>query len=246
MSSRSPAKFETTIDLGDRKAPLIARINRRARRLIVKVDALSGRVLVTAPSKRALPAALDFAKTRAIWISAQLKEGGSAKPFHDGAVFPLRGSPVLVVHDGGPRAGVRLEHAQLFAGGEAAHLNRRIIDWLKAEARKIVTERADHYSGALGRKRGPISIRDTRSRWGSCARDGSLSFSWRLILAPPPMLDYVAAHECAHLVHLDHSPAYWRVLKGLGVDARAARDWFAAHGRALHAYGRERVPAERA
>lgn len=231
--------LETTIDLGDRTAPLTARVNRRARRLIVTVDAVTGRVFVTAPSKRALPEALDFAKTRVRWITRQLEEGRRARPFQDGTVFPFRGSPHAVVNEGGPRSGVRLAGDKVIAGGEARHLNRRVTDWLKAEARKAVTIRADHYAELLGRKRGPIAIRDTRSRWGSCARNGALSFSWRLILAPPEILDYVAAHECAHLVHLNHSPAYWRVLKGLGVDARSARAWFAAHGQGLYAYGAE-------
>ena len=227
----------TTIDLGDRTAPLTARINRRARRLIVTVDAAAGRVFVTAPSKRALPEALDFARTRARWICAQLEEGRRATPFADGCVFPFRGAPVAIVNEGGPRSPVRLERDIVVAGGDPLHVNRRVTDWLRAEARKTLTERADHYCERLERKRGPITIRDTRSRWGSCARDGALSFSWRLIFAPPEILDYVAAHECAHLVHLNHSPAYWRVVRGLGVDARSARDWFAAHGRGLYAYG---------
>ncbi len=231
----------STIDLGERTAPLTARVNRRARRLIVKVDAISGRVIVTAPSKRALPEAIEFARTRARWIMRQLDECAGAKPFRDGVTFPFRGAPVSIVSDGGPRAGVRLDGDRLLAGGEARHVNRRVTDWLKSEARKTLTERADHHSAQLGKKRGPITIRDTRSRWGSCARDGALSFSWRLILAPPVMLDYVAAHECAHLIHLNHSPAYWRVLRGLGIDARAARDWFAAHGHLLYAYGVEKA-----
>ncbi len=236
-----PSTEETTIDLGDRVAPLTARVNRRARRLIVTVDAITGRVFVTAPSKRALPEALDFAKTRARWITRQLDQSGGARPFRAGLVFPLRGAPVSVVNDGGPRAGVRLDGDCLFAGGDEKHLNRRITDWLKTEARRALTDRADHHAAALGRKRGAISIRDTRSRWGSCARNGALSFSWRLILAPPEILDYVAAHECAHLVHLNHSPAYWRVLKGLGIDARAARDWFTENGQGLYGYGVERA-----
>lgn len=235
--------LQTTIDLGDRTAPLTARINRRARRLIVTVDAVSGRVFVTAPSKRALPEALDFAKTRARWICRQLEEGRGGKPFRDGLVIPFRGAPTLIVNEGGPRAGVRLNGDRLLAGGEASHLNRRVTDWLKSEARRALTERADHYSTALGKLRGPISIRDTRSRWGSCARDGALSFSWRLILAPPEILDYVAAHECAHLVHLNHSPSYWRVLKGLGIDAKAARAWFSVNGQNLYAYGAEPAAA---
>ncbi|MEK7266860.1 MAG: SprT family zinc-dependent metalloprotease [Pseudomonadota bacterium] len=233
--------LETTIDLGDRTAPLTARINRRARRLIVTVDAAAGRVFVTAPSKRALPEALDFARTRARWISAQLEEGRRAKPFAGGTRFPFRGAPVTIVNEGGPRSAVRLTEGALLAGGDPLHVNRRVTDWLKAEARKALTERADYYCERLGHKRGPITIRDTRSRWGSCARDGALSFSWRLIFAPPEILDYVAAHECAHLVHLNHSPAYWRIVKSLGVDARAARDWFEEHGQGLYAYGGARA-----
>lgn len=235
------SNLESTIDLGDRTAPLTARVNRRARRLIVKVDAVSGRVIVTAPSKRALPEAIAFARTRAPWIVRQLDECAVATPFRHGATFPYRGAPVTVVNEGGARAGVRLDGERVVAGGEAAHLNRRVTDWLKTEARRALTARADHYAELLCRKRGPIAIRDTRSRWGSCARDGALSFSWRLILAPPAILDYVAAHECAHLVHLDHSPAYWRILRNLGIDARAAREWFSAHGAALYAYGVERA-----
>jgi len=240
-NGKNEPHLETTIDLGDRTAPLTARVNRRARRLIVTVDAVSGRVIVTAPSKRALPEALDFAKTRAGWISSQLDRSGGAKPFCDGLVIPLRGAPVSIVNEGGPRGAVRLDGDRLIAGGDARHLNRRVTEWLRTEARKALTERADHYAAAVGRKRGPITIRDTRSRWGSCARNGALSFSWRLILAPPEILDYVAAHECAHLVHLNHSPAYWRTLKGLGIDARAARDWFAENGHALYAYGVEQA-----
>jgi hypothetical protein len=232
-----PSSIETVIDLGDRSAPVTARVNRRARRLIVKVDSVAGRVIVTAPSKRALPEALAFARTRRIWIRDQLAAGSCAKPFRPGVEFPLRGEIVSVVSGGAMREPVRRDGAQLIVSGDERHLNRRVTDWLKKEARAVLTDRADHYAQALGKRRGPISIRDTRSRWGSCARDGSMSFSWRLIMAPPEILDYVAAHECAHLVHLNHSPAYWRVLVGLGINARAARDWFEAHGAALHAYG---------
>lgn len=240
MTTRPHAPaLPTTIDLGDRTAPLVARINRRARRLIVTVDSVAGRVIVTAPSRRALPEALDFARTRARWISRQLNEGRCAKPFRSGLSFPFRGSDITIFNEGGPRSAVRLSDRRLIVGGDEQHINRRTTEWLKAEARAVLTERADHFSDLLGRRRGPITIRDTRSRWGSCARNGALSFSWRLIIAPPEILDYVAAHECAHLVHLNHSPAYWRVLKGLGVDARAARDWFALHGQSLYAYGAE-------
>ncbi len=242
MTNRpAPPPLETTIDLGDRSAPMTARVNRRARRLIVKVDPVKGRVIVTAPSRRALADAIDFARTRARWISDELLSGASARPFAAGESFPFRGAPVTIELGARARDGVRIDDGRLIAGGDARHLNRRVTDWLKKEARAALTERVDFYAGEVDRRRGRITIRDTRSRWGSCARDGALSFSWRLIMAPPDILDYVAAHECAHLVHLNHSPAYWRLLKSLRVDAAAARDWFAVNGQTLYAYGAERT-----
>lgn len=238
MTTRSQSSIvETTIDLGDRTAPLTARVNQRARRLIVKVDPVKGRVIVTAPSKRALTDAIDFARTRAHWISKELEAGAVARPFAAGEVFPYRGAPIVIETSGRMRDGVRLERGKLIAGGEARHVNRRVTEWLRSEAKTALTERVDHYAALLGRRRGPIAIRDTRSRWGSCARDGAMSFSWRLIMAPPEILDYVAAHECAHLVYLNHSADYWRTLQSLKVNVRVAREWFTLHGPSLHAYG---------
>lgn len=228
-----------TIRLGDRTAPLTARVNRRARRLIVKVDPVKGRVIVTAPSKRALSDAIDFARTRAAWILHELDACSIARPFSPGDTIPYRGAPVEIEANGRAREGVALDRSKLIVGGDPRHLNRRVTEWLKREARVALTERVDYYAARLSRTRGPIAIRDTRSRWGSCARNGAMSFSWRLIMAPSEILDYVAAHECAHLVHLNHSPAYWRTLHSLDVDARAARDWFSAHGQTLHVYGGE-------
>lgn len=244
-----PSTVETEIDLGDRVAPLVARVNRRARRLIVKVDSVQGRVIVTAPSKRALAEAIEFAGARAHWIRERLNEGAPARPFVDGGVCPYRGVFHRIVNEGGPRAPVRVvsgEPPLLTAGGDPEHLNRRIADWLKREARRVLGERCAGYAATLGKKITRVAVRDTRSRWGSCSGDGALSFSWRLILAPPEILDYVAAHECAHLVHLNHSARYWRVVASLGVDAGAARRWFDAHGARLYSWGVEAPRKKRA
>ncbi|MEL6112161.1 MAG: SprT family zinc-dependent metalloprotease [Pseudomonadota bacterium] len=241
---RNAPDLITEIDLGDRSVPVEARINRRARRLIVKVDSLQGVVHLTAPSRRALADAVRFAQERRGWIREELAAGPKAHPFETGGLCPYAGVPHRIVADGGPRAPVRRlpqtadggPH-RLVVGGEAAHVNRRVCDWLKREARRVLTDRAGFYAGELGRTHGRIRVNDTRSRWGSCSENGTLSFSWRLILAPPAILDYVAAHECAHLVHMNHSKAYWRVLAGLGVDAGAARQWFQHHGPRLFSYG---------
>lgn len=251
MRARRPtpvATLETEIDLGDRIAPLVARVNRRARRLIVKVDSVQGRVLVTAPSKRALPEALEFAGARKGWIRERLDEGAPARPFVDGGQCPYRGVFHRIVNEGPPRRPVSVEEGDqplIKVGGDPAHLNRRLTDWLKREARRTLSERAHAHAATLGKKISRVSVRDTRSRWGSCSGDGALSFSWRLILTPPEILDYVAAHECAHLVHLNHSQRYWRLVSSLGVDVDAARLWFDQHGAGLYSWGVE-APRERA
>ena len=198
-----------------------------------------GRVQVTAPSKRAAPEAIAFAQSRALWIKAQLDTMGPL-PFAPGATLPYRGRPHLLMHSS--ERGIRVVAVDgrdmLIAGGDVAHFNRRIADWLKRQARNALVERVDRYVEKLGVARQRIAIRDTISRWGSCSAEGGLSFSWRLILAPPEILDYVAAHECAHLIHMNHSPRFWRLVASLGVDAIAARRWFATHGPALHRWGR--------
>ena len=230
----------TEINIGAMSAPLVARVNRRAKKLILKVDPVAGEILVTAPSKRTLPDAIAFAHERADWIAGQMKNALRAKPFAPGTVVPYRGVDHLIVQCGGPRAPVRLDYETdpaIRVGGAADHVNRRLTDWLKKQARQTLAERTDHYSTRLGRTRGPLRVRDMRTRWGSCTSEGAMSFSWRLILTPPEILDYVAAHECAHLVHMDHSPAFWRLLSTLDVDARAAAAWFREHGQKLFAYG---------
>lgn len=238
--SGDAARLDDVIDLGDRLAPITARVNRRARRLIVKVDSVEGRVLVTAPSKRALPEAMRFAHERIAWIRREFARGDRPRPFAGGAVCPYRGVFHTIIAEGAARAPVRRIDGSapaLLVGGDPPHLNRRLTQWLKAEARREIGARVGEYSARLDRHAVSIQIRDSRSRWGSCSSTGALSFSWRLILAPPSMLDYVAAHECAHLVRLDHSPAFWRTVESLGVDAKAARTWFAAHGASLRAWG---------
>ena len=225
------------IDLGGMTAPVRLRVDARARRLIVRVDA-TGRVIVTAPSRRAGPEALAFARTRAPWIRAQIEKFGP-KPFAPDGLAPFEGVPHRIVLDPSARGVRRLEAERVIAVGCAPdHVNRRVADWMKAEARARITARVDAHAEALGVRRGRIVVRDPASRWGSCSQSGALSFSWRLVMAPPAMLDYVAAHEVAHLVHMNHSLRFWRLVARLGVDARAARSWFAANGMALHRWGR--------
>jgi hypothetical protein len=232
--------FESAIELGGQTTPLVVRVDRRARRLIVRVDSRSRTVIVTAPSRRAVPDALRFARENGRWIERRLAKAEVAVGLAPGARCPYRGVPHRVELSGGTRDPVRRVEGReplLLVGGDPRHLNRRLTDWLKREARREIETAVARYCALLGKTPGRIRLRDPRSRWGSCSEAGDLSFSWRLILAPPAILDYVAAHECAHLVHLDHSPAFWRTVEMLGPDPAAARRWFRQHGERLHAIG---------
>ncbi|GJL94385.1 MAG: hypothetical protein DHS20C05_07900 [Hyphococcus sp.] len=230
----------TQIIIRDQAVPLVARVNRRAKRLILKVDPIAGEILVTSPSKRAVPEAIAFAKERIDWIASQLDENLKARPFVEGMKAPFKGVSHTILRQGGPRAPIEvdLEYLPVIrVGGEAAHLNRRLVDWMKRQARSELSQRADHYCRVLGKERRAIRIGDTRTKWGSCTSDGALAFSWRLVMAPIEVLDYVAAHECVHLIHMNHSLAFWRKVNDLGVDARAAETWLNKNGSQLFSYG---------
>ncbi|MEM8988760.1 MAG: SprT family zinc-dependent metalloprotease [Pseudomonadota bacterium] len=232
--------LSSELNIGGRAAPVRLVVNPRAKRLIVKVDQATGCVAVTAPSKRCVPEALEFARSRADWIAEQLQNAPERIPFIPGAEIPFRGKPHIIRLADEKRWAVRRVHGappRIVVGGAEEHAPRRVEDWLKRQARATLLERTETYAAAVGRKTTRVSVRDTRTRWGSCSSTGALSFSWRLILAPPFVLDYVAAHECAHLARMDHSPKFWAVVKELVGDAEPAKAWLRLHGPQLHAYG---------
>jgi len=124
----------------------------------------------------------------------------------------------------------------LRVSGEPAHAPRRLADWLKAEARADLSERVAHHADVLGVAPKRISVRDQSTRWGSCSCTGSLSFSWRLIFAPGFVLDYVAAHEVAHLREMNHGPRFWRLVRDTMPEMNAARRWLREYGAELHRF----------
>jgi len=226
-----------SICIGERELPVDVRINRRARRLIIRVDALGGRVQLTCPSKRSVPDGLSFVEKRRSWIAQCLAEGPETHPFQDGASVPVRGLAHAIIHTPGQRKAVRAEGQTLYVGGAPEFLSRRVEDWLRAEARREFCAIADELCDRIGVVRKRITVRDTRSRWGSCSSAGAISLSWRLIMAPEHVYTYVVGHEVAHLKHMDHSAAFWRVVDELIEDRYPAQDWLKAHGASLYGIG---------
>ena len=204
----------------------------RTRRFSLRVSGLDGRVTLSMPPRARLAEAMDFAAAHEDWLRKALARQAPAEGLRFGGTFPFEGR-LLTLAPGKLR--IRQEGDLLLVPGEAAQLGARLAAWTKAQARDRLVAASDHYAGLLGRKPARITLRDTRSRWGSCAQDGALMYSWRLVMAPPEVLAYVAAHECAHLVEMNHSPAFWAVVDRLFPGWQARRDWLRQNGQRLHA-----------
>lgn len=212
-----------------------------ARRFTLRIRNASRDVVLTMPKRSSLETAQDFAQKHAAWIGARLHRLPEAIPFRHGNVFPLRGEAVTVEHIDHLRGNMEFSADEkiLRVSCSADHLSRRIHDFLKQEARKDLEYAVKAHCNSLGFAARKVTIRDTTSRWGSCSASGALNFSWRLIMAPPFVLDYLAAHEVAHLVHMNHSDLFWSVTKRLAPRTEQAEAWLYANGSSLHRYGAE-------
>jgi predicted metal-dependent hydrolase len=185
-----------------------------------------------------------FVHRNLAWVRDRLGDLPELVPFADGMRLPVRGILHRVRFDHGPGRGpiVRVStgatgEPTLTVRGAPEHCARRLKDWLHAEAKRDLDARVEVHCLRLGLKAKRLALRDQASRWGSCSSRGVLSFSWRLILAPAAVLDYVAAHEVAHLAEMNHGPRFWALVRKTMPDMEAAKTWLATHGVELHRYG---------
>jgi len=217
-------------------------VNPRARRLSIRIDARAGEAVLIAPSERKLAEVVAFARTKTDWMRERLAERPQGAPIEPGAVIDLFGKPTRLVAVGGAGAARLTEDADgpvIASGGEGEAYARRVENLFKRVARETLQTRTDVHLRTLGQRPVKMSIADPKSRWGSCSpHNRSIRYSWRVVMAPPAVIDYLAAHEVAHLVHADHSPAYWAVVQRLIGDHRPHRKWLRENGPALHAVGR--------
>lgn len=216
-------------------------VNKRARRLSIRIDTRSREAVVVAPSASALAQGVAFAQTKAEWIGEKLDQAVEGQPFKPGMTVGLLGRTIRLEGAAGVGAARLIDLPDgpvLRAGGEGDAYSRRIENWFRKQARLFLLERTEHYLKALGQAPVRVSIVDTRSRWGSCSpHNRSIRYSWRVVMAPERVADYLAAHEVAHLVRADHSPEYWAVVEGLIGDHKPMRQWLKHHGAQLHAIG---------
>ena len=217
-------------------------VNPRARRLSIRIDARAGEAVLIAPSAHKLADVGAFARSKASWMRERLAERPCGTPLEPGAVIDLFGKPTRLIAVGGAGAARLTEDVDgpvIASGGEGEAYARRVENLFKRVARDTLQTRTDVHLRTLGQRPVKMSIADPKSRWGSCSpHNRSIRYSWRVVMAPPAVIDYLAAHEVAHLVHADHSPAYWSVVERLIGDHRPHRKWLRDNGPALHAVGR--------
>jgi hypothetical protein len=231
------------IDIVFDKAVYLVRLrrHRQARRYTLRIHAATREVVLTMPPRGNLKEAREFAEKHGGWIAARLGRLPEAAPFRHGSSVPLRGVPHRIVHRRFARGTVWIEDTGeervLCVAGETPHVDRRVADFLKREAKADLETASRRYAERLGVRPRRVSVRYQSSRWGSCSTTGVLSYSWRLILAPPYVLDYLAAHEVAHLREMNHSARFWRLVEGLCPSVTRAKRWLDVHGTDLHRYG---------
>jgi len=241
MKGAADNGLETQLDIGGELVPVRVRRHPRARRILMRLERTGRAVRVTVPDWVSLQSGVDFASWKSGWIAEHLENRPQPVPFAHGVRIPLRGQMHMIFHVPERRGVVwaegKDETARICVTGAQEHLPRRLLDWLKQQAKADLTEACRHYAARMGQSFARIFVRDQKSRWGSCSARGNLAFSWRLILAPPEVLDYLAAHEVAHLAELNHSARFWKLVRAHCPHVDRAEEWLSEHGSELHVWG---------
>ena len=226
-----------TLAIDGRPIPLTVRKNPRAKRIIVRMTGDGDRVLITVPSRTAFDEGVRAAEHHAEWIARRLDAASPRIPFADGTAIPFLGRDHTIRHRPKGPVDVDIVDGEIVVAGPAGLIPRRIDRWLRQRARGEISARVADKTARLGHPANRITLRDTRSRWGSCSARGNLSFCWRLVIAPEAVLDYVVAHEVAHLAVPNHGPQFWKTVSTLTDEVESSRRWLRRHGRSLHRYG---------
>jgi hypothetical protein len=227
-----------TVEVAGRSLPLTIRPDARARRITLRIEPGGQALRLTVPKGLREREISDFLARHQGWLMTKLARFPTSSTLTEGRYLRIRGEAHRIVRTGKLRgltetAEIDGEKVLLVGGGED-HLLRRIRDFLKQEARRDLEVRARRHAERIGRRVTTVSMKDTKSRWGSCSHDGNLSFSWRIVMAPPHVIDYLAAHEVAHLAEMNHSPRFWAICEDLCPETEEAKRWLKRNGAMLH------------
>jgi predicted metal-dependent hydrolase len=241
MAARDEATFDEirrqalALDLG---APLAVRRSPRARYIALRIDGARRGVELVLPRGASAKSGLAFLAARRHWIAVRLAQLPRPVPFVEGALVPVFGVSHRIRRERDPLAPpVAIIDGEIRVRGDPVHLARRVRDHLARTVREELSRRSRAVAAQIGRNVGHVGVREMKSRWGSCSGSGNLSFCWRLVFAPERVVDYVVAHEVAHLAEMNHGPRFWRLVRQLMPESAAARAWLRAHRDSLFCYG---------
>lgn len=227
-----------TVDVAGRSVPLTVRPDARARRITLRIDPGGQSLKLTVPKGLKEREIQDFLNRHQGWLMTKLARFPTSNAVTEGRYIQIRGVAHRITRTGklrGLTEALEINGEKvLLVGGAEDHLARRIRDFLKQEARRDLEPLARRHAAAIGRRVASVSFKDTKSRWGSCSHDGNLSFSWRIVMAPEHVIDYLAAHEVAHLAEMNHSDRFWAICEDLCPDSNEAKRWLKRNGAMLH------------
>jgi len=239
LGPASAAPRERMLEIAGRTLPLRIVESDRAKRLILRIETGGQALRVTVPAGVPAREVDRFVERHHGWLEQRLAKVPVKPQVRPGTKLPLRGVPHLIVHEPGSRGSVSIGEVDgqpaLIVHGDRTHLPRRLADFLKREAKKDIELLVARHTATVGRKAKTVKFRDTSSRWGSCTSDGNLSFSWRIMMAPPLIIDYLVAHEVAHLKEMNHGPKFWKLCGDLCPRTDEAKAWLKRNGSALQA-----------
>lgn len=240
-STRPALSRERLVEVAGRSLPLTVRENARATRLTLRIAAGGKGLSVTVPPGTRGVDVDRFVERHQGWLEERLRKVPDRPQLRPGVRVPIRGQPHLIVHVPERRGLASViagtDGPELHVHGERAHLPRRVADHLKREAKADIERLVQKHAATVDKPVRSVRFKDTTSRWGSCSADGNLSFSWRIMMAPPTVIDYLVAHEVAHLVHMNHGPKFWALCRKLCARTDEARAWLKRNGQALQAIG---------
>ncbi len=237
-SSPAPLKplDPVTVELDGLSVLVSLKRHATARRMVLRLDRDGESFVLTIPKRQSQIASIRFIEASKIWMQNTLAHRGRKQDDQSTDKIMLRGVEMQIVRTGKARGLVQVDPVvkTISVSGTEAHCQRRLVDWLKQQAELDLRIASTGYAAKMQCGFSKLTVRDQKSRWGSCSADGALSYSWRLILAPPFVLDYVAAHEVAHLKEMNHGAKFWRHVLTHCVQTKAAKQWLKAHGHTLH------------
>ncbi|HKY80242.1 MAG TPA: SprT family zinc-dependent metalloprotease [Sphingobium sp.] len=233
----STANSDGAILVDGVEVPVRVRRSARARAYRLTIDSTRGELRLSLPMRANLKRALGWAQGHEGWVRSQMAARPAPVMLDDGALFPLEGREVRICWVEGTSRTIRLDGDRLVLGGARESVAPRVLRWLKSRARAVLEVESHEMARDHGLIVASVGIGDPRSRWASCASSGAIRYSWRLILCPPEVRRATVAHELAHLLHMDHSPAFHAAHQRiLGEDPKPSRAWLRAHGGRLHRY----------